>query len=176
MSTISKSLTGILFNGAALALASAQWKSNVRAIYGFNASGNGYQVFKPASGFNSLTHLSQDGVYIVDAATPGFELPGAVLSAGVPASVPAAVPTMLSLNTMNARIKPNGYATVSVNVDGADQLRIGSLVVAVNGTEQIIDTDPAGVLYEQMADEGGIPLEFLRNGQVLLSYPFYARA
>ena len=79
MSLITKPLVGIIFNGAALALASAPWKENVRAIYGFNALGNGYQVFKPASGFNSLTQLSQNGVYIVDAATPGFELPGAAV-------------------------------------------------------------------------------------------------
>ncbi|QKG55200.1 hypothetical protein GKZ68_00225 [Hymenobacter sp. BRD128] len=81
MSTINKSLMGFIFNGAALALASAPWKNNVRAIYGFNAAGSGYQVFKPASAFNSLTQLSQDGVYIVEAATPGFELPGATVQA-----------------------------------------------------------------------------------------------
>jgi hypothetical protein len=98
MSTISKSLTGILFNGAALALASAPWKNNVRAIYGFNAAGNGYQVFKPTSGFNSLTHLSQDGVYIVDAATPGFELPGATLTAS---PAPAAVAATLTISDVS---------------------------------------------------------------------------
>jgi len=81
VSIISKSLSGIIFNGAALALASAPWKNSVRAIYGFNGPGNGYTVFKPTSNFNSLTQLSQDGVYIVDAATPGFELPGATLTA-----------------------------------------------------------------------------------------------
>lgn len=86
MSTISNQLTGFIFNGAALALASAPWKDKVRAIYGFTASGRGYQVFKPTNGYNSLTQLSQDGVYIVDAATPGFELPGAVLTAGPPAT------------------------------------------------------------------------------------------
>jgi hypothetical protein len=89
VSIISKSLSGIIFNGAALALASAPWKNNVRAIYGFNGQGNGYTVFKPASTFNSLTQLSQDGVYIVDTATPGFELPGATLTTTSPvASVP----------------------------------------------------------------------------------------
>ncbi|AMJ67407.1 hypothetical protein [Hymenobacter sp. PAMC 26628] len=76
MSTISKNLSGFIFNGAALVLASAPWKGNVRAIYGFNAAGDGYQVFKPASQFNSLAQLVPDGVYTVDAATTGFELPG----------------------------------------------------------------------------------------------------
>lgn len=57
--------SGFIFNGATLALASAPWKSNVRAVYGFNAGGDGYQVFKPANQFNSLTELKQDGVYIV---------------------------------------------------------------------------------------------------------------
>ncbi len=81
MSTISKQLSGFIFNGATLALASAPWKNNVRAVYGFNAGGDGYQVFKPANQFNSLTELKQDGVYIVDVATTGFELPGATLTA-----------------------------------------------------------------------------------------------
>jgi hypothetical protein len=88
MSTISKPLTGILFNEAALALASAPFKSNLNAVYGFNAAGTAYTLFKPSSNFNSLQQLAPDGSYIVDAATPGFDLPGAVLtatSAGTPA-------------------------------------------------------------------------------------------
>lgn len=80
MSLINKPLVGILFSGAAVALASAPWKGNVRAIYGFNAAGNGYTVFKPTNTFNSLTQLVPDGSYILDVATPGFELPGAVLT------------------------------------------------------------------------------------------------
>lgn len=80
MATITKALTGIMFNAASLVLAGAPWKNNVRAIYGFNAAGNGYTLFKPTSNFNSLTQLVQDGVYIVDAATPGFELPDALLA------------------------------------------------------------------------------------------------
>lgn len=90
MSTISKSLLGFLFNGATVTLAAAPWKNNVRALYGFNAAGTGYQVFKPGNRFNSLTGLNQDGSYILDALTPGFELPGATLAvAPVGPSAPA---------------------------------------------------------------------------------------
>jgi hypothetical protein len=81
MSIISKQLSGFLFNASAVALASAGWKNNVRAIYGFNPAGNGYTVFKPANLFNSLTQLEPNGSYILDAATTGFELPGAALAA-----------------------------------------------------------------------------------------------
>lgn len=80
MSLINKPLVGILFSGATLALASAAWRGNVRAIYGFNAAGTSYTVFKPSNTFNSLTQLVADGTYILDVATPGFELPGAVLT------------------------------------------------------------------------------------------------
>ncbi|GAB2784609.1 hypothetical protein HNQ93_002464 [Hymenobacter luteus] len=81
MNNITKNLTGILFAGANVALAAAPWKNKVRAIYGFNGAGTGYTVFKPTSSFNSLTQLVQDSCYIVDALTPGFELPGAVITA-----------------------------------------------------------------------------------------------
>ncbi|NML65930.1 hypothetical protein HHL22_12005 [Hymenobacter sp. RP-2-7] len=80
MSLINKALVGILFSGAALPLASAAWKNQVRAIYGFNAAGTGYTVFKPANTFNSLQQLVPEGSYILDVAQPGFELPGAVLT------------------------------------------------------------------------------------------------
>lgn len=83
MTVITKNLVGFLFNGATQALASASWKTKVNAVYGFNAAGNGYQVFKPTSQFNSLTELVQNGSYILDAAVTGFNLPGAVLTAGV---------------------------------------------------------------------------------------------
>jgi hypothetical protein len=84
MSLINKPLVGILFNGATLALASAAWKNKVRAIYGFNGAGTGYTVFKPTNAFNSLTQLVADSSYILDVATPGFELPGAVLTGAGP--------------------------------------------------------------------------------------------
>lgn len=83
MTIITKNLVGLLFNGATQALASASWKTKVNAVYGFNAAGNGYQVFKPTSQFNSLTELVQNGSYILDAAVLGFDLPGAMLTAGV---------------------------------------------------------------------------------------------
>ena len=111
MSTISKNLSGFIFNGAALALASAPWKGNVRAIYGFNAAGNGYQVFKPANQFNSLTQLVPDGVYIVEAATPGFELPGAVLTA----SASAVAAAVLSLDSFTHTFS-GSYDNVSLRV------------------------------------------------------------
>ena len=87
MATISKALSSILFNAASLTLATAPWKNNVRAIYGFNPAGNGYQLFKPGSNFNSLTELVKDGVYIVDAGTLGFDIADALIT--VPAAVPA---------------------------------------------------------------------------------------
>ena len=115
MSTISKNLSGFIFNGAALALASAPWKGNVRAIYGFNPAGDGYQVFKPANQFNSLAQLVPDGVYIVDAATTGFELPGAVLTAGAPAVAAMA----LGLNSFT-HFFSGGYDNISLNVSSPD--------------------------------------------------------
>ena len=89
MSTISKKLVGFLYSGAAQTLASAAWKGNVNAVYGFNSGGTGYQVFKPGNTFNSLTQLVPDGVYILDANKLGFDLPGAVLMAST-ATGPAA--------------------------------------------------------------------------------------
>jgi hypothetical protein len=111
MSTISKQLSGFIFNGATLALASAPWKSNVRSVYGFNAGGNGYQVFKPGNQFNSLTELKQDGVYIVDASTTGFELPGATLTATLPDVNP------LTLYNFSAEYVTPGQLYVEINTD-----------------------------------------------------------
>ncbi len=116
MSTISKNLSGFIFNGAALALASAPWKGNVRAIYGFTGAGNGYQVFKPANQFNSLTQLVPDGVYIVDAATLGFELPGAVLTASAPAATAAAA---LNLDSFSHNFS-GGYDNVTLRVSSPE--------------------------------------------------------
>ena len=87
MSTISKNLQGFLFNGATVALASAAFKTNINVLYGFNAAGTGYTSFRPTSTFNSLTQLEQDKSYILDAATLGFELPGATLVVGAVAAV-----------------------------------------------------------------------------------------
>jgi hypothetical protein len=169
MSAIAKQLSGFIFNGAALVLASAAWKNNVRAIYGFNGTGNGYTVFKPSSTFNSLTQLSQDGVYILDAATPGFELPGAALTGAT-----AAEPEPIVIADLDMRLKPNGYLTISSNVTGVDQLRIGSMVVSAS--ESSIDTDPTGRLFQDMNENDGyVYLEYLKNGKLVLNYPFPTR-
>ncbi|UYZ60193.1 hypothetical protein [Hymenobacter latericus] len=98
MSNINKALTGMLYGGPALALAAAPWKNNVQAVYGFNAGGDAYTVFKPGSLFNSLTHLQPDGAYIVAAAAPGFELPGATLAAS---AAPAAAPPALTISDVS---------------------------------------------------------------------------
>jgi hypothetical protein len=166
MSIISKSLSGIIFNGVALTLASAPWKNNVRAIYGFNGLGNGYTVFKPTSNFNSLTQLSQDGVYIVDAATPGFELPGALLRAAI-------APEAVVIGELSMQKKANGYLTIISNVTGPDQLRIGTMTVPLTGVEQRIDTDPTGQTFQDINDNDRyVYLEFLKNGAEVLTYPY----
>lgn len=94
MSTISKKLVGFLYSGVAQALASASWKGNVNAVYGFNSGGTGYQVFKPGNAFNSLTQLVPDGMYILDAAKLGFDLPGAILTASTAAGPAAGALTL----------------------------------------------------------------------------------
>lgn len=121
MSTISKNLSGFIFNGAALALTSAPWKDNVRAIYGFTGAGNGYQVFKPANQFNSLTQLVPDGVYIVEAATLGFELPGAVLTAASPVVAPA----YFAVNKLAGSSPNAGELRLLVNYSYAGALECG---------------------------------------------------
>ncbi len=86
MSTISKKLSGFIFNGPSLALGTAAFKSSLNSVIGFNAAGTGYITYNPANAFNSLTQLVQDGVYIVDAKTTGFDIPGATLVAASGAS------------------------------------------------------------------------------------------
>jgi hypothetical protein len=115
MSTISKQLSGFIFNGATLTLASAPWKAKVRAVYGFNAGGNGYRVFKPNSTFNSLTQLNQDGVYIVDASTTGFDLPGAVLTG---AGGPATSNMVLGFNSFAFSSPAPGVVRTAFNLAG----------------------------------------------------------
>ncbi|WP_151087442.1 hypothetical protein [Hymenobacter baengnokdamensis] len=97
MSTISKKLVGFLYSGEVQALASVSWKTNANAVYGINSAGTGYQVFKPGNTFNSLTQLAPDGVYILDAATTGFELPGAMLTAAAGVGAPTGTITVSSL-------------------------------------------------------------------------------
>ncbi len=154
MSTISKSLTGFIFNGAAVALASAPWKDNVRAIYGFNSAGNGYQVFKPASQFNSLTQLSQDGVYVVEAATLGFELPGATLTAVATAAAGQAL-TLASFTHNFA----GGYDNLSLRVTSPE----------TTDKEYLLAFDSPGAYSYKLALGDGISLSVpnLTVGQVV---------
>ena len=159
MSTISKSLLGFLFNGATVALAAAPWKNNVRALYGFNAAGNGYRVFKPGNRFNSLTELVQDGSYILDAVTPGFELPGATLvvaPGGPPAPAttwPTAgtgvLPSGLFLNNVSARAN-GGQPLVSFSLEALDVTDRQLLVVITGGYTQLAQVvDVAANTYFQ---------------------------
>jgi hypothetical protein len=114
MSTITKSLSGFIFNGSALALASASFKGNLNSISGFNAAGTGYTSYRPTNAFNSLTQLQQDGVYIVDAKTTGFDIPGATLTAIIAApSGGGAGPGPLSLTLSPFR---DGGGNLAVNV------------------------------------------------------------
>lgn len=106
MSTINKTLSGFIFNGAALTLASASFKSNLNSISGFNAAGTGYTSYRPGNTFNSLTELKQDGSYIVDAKTTGFDIPGATLTATSAALV---------VGIVSASFTPIGDKKVRVN-------------------------------------------------------------
>jgi hypothetical protein len=137
MSIISKQLSGFIFNGATLALASAPWKGNVQAVYGFNAGGNGYQVFKPANQFNSLTELKQDGVYILDATTTGFELPGATLTATIPAVSPL---TLYGLRV--EYVDPNQlYVEINTDLSSSDAADINAVMVLAQG-DDIVEVLP----------------------------------
>ena len=93
MSRITKKLSAFTFAAPALVLASAPWKNNVGALYGFTADGTGYTVFKPGNRFNSLAQLEDTGSYILDAATVGFELPGVLVPGSAPAPDPAPTPS-----------------------------------------------------------------------------------
>ncbi|MFD1469399.1 hypothetical protein ACFQ48_14300 [Hymenobacter caeli] len=157
MSTISKPLSGFIFNGAALALASAPWKNNVRALYGFNTAGTSYQVFKPTSQFNSLTQLAQDGVYIVDAATPGFELPGATLTAAGSADMGGA----------GLGAGPLSFATFDVTNNGGNvQLHVNVASTDAGDHAVLVTTDayPTGAFKLDLNTEIGIGLGSLPAG------------
>jgi hypothetical protein len=148
MSTITKKLSGVLFSGVALKLASAAFKNNLTIVYGFNAGGTGYTSFKPASNFNSLTELVPDGVYIVDAATPGFELPGAVLTlAGLGSSAASA----LTVNNFSAvgKTYPNGQQAIELDFDAAstDPADFAVVLVVWNETTEFL---------QGMLDMGGV--------------------
>jgi hypothetical protein len=182
MSVISKKLIGMLYNGADLVLASVPFKSNLNAVYGFNSAGNGYTVFKPSSNFNSLTKLVQDGSYIVDSATTGFNLPGAVLEAsgsgGSGGSSPGTVALVakVEINTLTAL--PNGatgYLEVLANVDGADTIKLfpNSVreVVALLAANH--DTAVATTIDYYSLSTGRVPMQLLQAGAVVLDYSFW---
>ena len=119
MSTLSKKLSAFLFAGPAQVLASAPWKNNAAALYGFTADGTGYTVFKPASTFNSLSQLDPNGAYILDAATVGFELPGAALTAG---GAGAAVPPLVLESFVHSYSQPYDNITLKfTSPDPADK-------------------------------------------------------
>jgi hypothetical protein len=114
MSTISKKLSGFMFNGSALALGTAAFKSSLNSVIGFNAAGTGYTSYNPSNAFNSLTQLAQDGVYIVDAKTPGFDIPGAVLTAATSGAGPNSV---LSFVTPQMRRSAGSNNDVNCNIE-----------------------------------------------------------
>jgi hypothetical protein len=111
MSTISKKLSGFMFNGSALALGTAAFKSRLNSVIGVNAAGSGYISYNPLNAFNSLTQLAQDGVYIVDAKTLGFDIPGATLTAGIPA--PTAGPLSFDPTTQFTRVGNKWQFTIN---------------------------------------------------------------
>jgi hypothetical protein len=133
MSIINKGLMGFLFSGSPLALASASFKANLNSISGFNAAGTGYTSFRPGNTFNSLTELKQDGSYIVDAKTTGFDIPGAVLT-----SVTGLGAGPLSATcTMGHDSGGNDIAVVVTSTDTADRNFIISVLDPDTGLTDI---------------------------------------
>jgi archaellum component FlaF (FlaF/FlaG flagellin family) len=179
MSTISKKLSGLLYNGTDLALASAPFKGNLNAVYGFNADGNGYTVFKPVSNFNSLTKLVQDGSYIVDAATTGFDLPGAVLTAtssGSSSPGTVTVVPVVKIDMLTARLDDaTGYLKVLANVSGADTIKLfpDSVREVVASLAASQDTAVTTTIYYSSLTSGQLPVQLLRAGTVVLDYSFW---
>lgn len=151
MSTISKKLVGFLFSGPALALASAPFRGNVNALYGFNAAGTGYTSFNPANAFNSLAQLVPDGSYILDAKTTGFDLPGATFTAAAGLRAGPLTVDQVSLN----RDDDGGYL-VSLRVRSSDaDDRAGYLVEVLAHNEQ-------GELYQVKAE--AVDASYVYNG------------
>lgn len=188
MGIINKILTGFLYDGGPLALASAPWKNNARAIYGFNAAGTAYQVFKPGNRFNSLTELRQDGSYTLEAVAPGFELPGATLAIvpagpalGWPAvgSVPQAGPISVT-DIATSGDSTFGYrlffTASSSDASDLDLLLIGEGTMATrssgNATGQVIRLSATPVQFTVFVAAPGGPTEeriawlINRNGSV----------
>lgn len=155
MSTISKKLLGFIYSGAAQTLASAAWKGNVNAVYGFNSGGTGYQVFKPGNTFNSLTQLVPGGVYILDANKLGFDLPGAVLTVSAAAGPAAGALTLTSfLHSFSS-----GYDNIT--------LQVASPVAA--DTEYLLVFDSPGAYSYKLAmnDTVSLSVPNVAIGQVV---------
>jgi hypothetical protein len=163
MSTINKKLVGFLYNGASQTLASAAWKGNVNAVYGFNEAGTAYQVFKPASAFNSLTQLVQDGNYILDVATPGFELAGAVLTTS--GEAPAVMPMVLR-QVFGQSNDETGNLDVSIQASGIDSVQIYSTTYTLS--DGVITTINTPRAYGDA--DGKVSLTFYQAGELVLSY------
>jgi len=147
-------------------------------VYGFNAAGNGYTVFKPASTFNSLTKLVQDGSYIVDAATTGFDLPGAVLMASSSGSSSPGTGTAAKviLNVLTARLDDvTGYLKVLANVDGADTIKLfpDSVREVIAPLAANHDTTVETTIDYYSLNTGRVPMQLLQSGAVVLDYSFW---
>lgn len=137
--TVSKTLLGFMFSDAALTLAAAGWKNNVRVMYGFNAGGNGYTSFKPSSQFNSLTQLLKDAVYILDSATTGYQIPG-----GASVSGPAPTYYVSATGNDNASGLSAGTAWASLARVNAAVLQPGDVVAFEGGREFVGQLVPVG--------------------------------
>ena len=166
MSMINKKLVGFLFNGATQALATADWKNNVNAIYGFNSAGDGYQVFKPTSNFNSLTQLKQDGSYIVDTKMLGFELPGATLTVSGGTTVAGTITVTTLTPTMTgdgleiefgASSTNGGFITAIVQPPTNSSGQLGISAYSLTGSLETIYTamTDAGKYYVHFYDAMG---------------------
>jgi hypothetical protein len=124
MSTINKPLLGLLFGGAALPLGTAPFRNNLNAVYGFNNAGTGYTLFKPTRNFNSLQQLAPDSSYILDSATTGYELAGAILKPGSGAAGPTLTLAELrsgddpatGYNALRCRLVSSVASNTTVNV------------------------------------------------------------
>ncbi len=179
MSTINKSLSGFIFTGGALPLASADFKGNLNAVYGFNSAGTGYTSFKPGNTFNSLTQLTQDGVYIVDAKTTGFELPGASLaptSSGIlsPIELHSLYATAPNRNTqLTFHITATGVDSVVIFANQPEGFKVSHALVP--GQETSISTGSQDLTPADL-DSDVIALEFYRGSTKVLSYSYRLHA
>ncbi|NVO32412.1 hypothetical protein [Hymenobacter lapidiphilus] len=161
MSQIDKKLSGFLYDGADLELATAPFKSRIGIVYGFNPAGTAYTSYKPTSQFNSLSVLKQDASYILSTPTPGFELPGAmVVAAAVPAPVDHSQPIGGFTVTATARA---GQAITNPDVGWAEMVDFMAQPERAGN-----DGFSIGINVEQTtsgySDSNGLQLHVVRNG------------